>query len=276
MIKDICVYLDGEEYDAGRLDVAGQVAGMFDAFVAGAYLNVIPDFQATGGFAFGAIEIDSIYEELRRKGDSDMEKLRPLLDRLALRSELSRLEVAEPVARQVLVNEARYYDLFIATRPYGTDTDVSGLTEAVLFGSGRATLLVPPEGEPRFNPETVVIAWRNTREAARAVSEAMPFLKRAQNVVVCMIGNGDKSSAEKAAEGTDLARHLDRHGVPVQLNPVSRGRGEAETLLEEAALANAGLLVMGGYGHSRLRQWVLGGMTRGVLSEASMPVLIAH
>ena len=276
MIKDICVYLDGEAYDRGRLDVAGQVAGLFDAFVAGVYLNPIPEIQTAAGYGFGAVEIDAIYQEVREKGDRDMTALRPVFDRLALRSELTRFEVTESVARQVLVNEARFYDLFIATRPYGTDTAVADLTEAVLFGSGRATLLVPPGGVSEFNPETVVIAWRNTREAARAVSEAMPFLTRARNVVVCMIGNGEKSSIEKAAEGSDLARHLDRHGVPVQLNPVPRGRGEAETLLEEAALAGAGLLVMGGYGHSRLRQWVLGGMTRGVLSQAAIPVLIAH
>lgn len=276
MIKDICVYLEGEPADAARIDAAEQVAALFDAFVAGIYINPLPEIQTIGGYGFGAVEIDALQREAEAKGKRDMAALKPRFDRMGVRSELRRHDVIASRKREILLGETRLFDLFIASRPYGFDNPAAEMTEAVLFGSGRATLLLPPETSTVPDPDTVVVAWRNTRESARAVSEAMPFLTRAKTVSVCMIVDEGMGSVERAALGTDIARHLDRHGVKVQLNPVPEGRGAAETLLEEAAIAGAGLLVMGGYGHSRLREWVLGGVTRHVLTHADVPVLIAH
>ena len=94
--------------------------------------------------------------------------------------------------------------------------------------------------------------------------------------MVVMVGNDELGGIERAAQGSDIARHLDRHGIKVDLNPVAHGPGVTDTLLEEARLAGAGMLVMGAYGHSRLREWILGGVTREILGRATIPVLVAH
>lgn len=276
MIKDICVFLDGGPEDVARIEAGRQVAALFDAFVAGLYVNPLPEIHAIGGYAFGALEIDNLQRGVRERGDKEMKALKDRFNDLDVRNELRRHDVLESHVRDLVLYEARLFDLFITTRPYGHENPSIEVTEAVLFGSGRATLLLPPGGVATFDLDTVLIAWRNTREAARAVAEAIPFLIHANSVSVCMIGDNGESSVERAAQGTDIARHLDRHGVKVELNPVPHGRGVSQTLIEETQVADAGLIVMGGYGHSRMREWVLGGVTRDILTRATIPVLVAH
>lgn len=253
MIKDICVHLDGTREDEARLSTAEQLAAMFDAFLAGIYINPLPEMPASLGYGFSGIETEALQKEARAHGQSVAKALGERFDAMGVRTELRSQNVFEGSMRDVLVQESRLFDLCVATRPYGYETTDTWSVESVLFGSGRASLLIPPGGVARFDPATVLVAWRNTREAVRAVSEAMPFLKRAENVSICIVGNDDMSGVERAAQGSDIARHLDRHGVKVQLNPVPQGRGVSETLLEEAKLAGAELIVMGAYGHSRLR-----------------------
>lgn len=276
MIKDICVYLDGGKEDEARISMAEQLATISDAFVAGIYINAVPEVPATLGYEFGASEIDALQKAAHSQGQTVSNALRSRLSALGTRNELRHHDVFESGVREVLVDEARLFDLCVATRPFGHENGDSTIVEAVIFGSGRATLLIPPGGVQKANFDTVTLAWQNTRESARAVSEAMPFLTAASTVSVCMVGNDDMGGIERAAQGSDIARHLDRHGIKVQLNPVAHGRSVPETLLEEASLAGAGLLVMGAYGHSRLRQWILGGVTREVLTRAQIPILIAH
>ncbi|WP_164730398.1 universal stress protein [Pelagibacterium montanilacus] len=276
MIKDICVHLDGNVEDEARLAIAEQIAEHFDAFLAGVLVNPLPAIRAMGGFGYNGLGLDELQHSARARGDEAMRHLRTRFDALPMRHELRRHDVEDARCSEIFVQEARLFDLFVGTRPYGHEDNLADVIEAVLFRSGRASLLVPPGAIKSFDPDTIVVAWSNTRESARAVSEAMPFLVRAKAVSVCMVGNEDKGGIERAAQGSDIARHLDRHGVKVQLNPVPHGKGVSDTLLEEATLAGAGLLVMGAYGHSRFREWMLGGATRGVLTRATLPVLIAH
>ena len=203
-------------------------------------------------------------------------RLRARLEKLAARSELRHHDIIGAGVAEQFVQEARLFDLCVASRPDPSSSEATHVTEAVMFGSGRSLLLVPPAGGEPFDPKTIVVAWRNTREAARAVAEALPFLSRAETVSLVMVGNEEMGSVERAVQGEDMARHLDRHGVKVELNSVPRGKGVAATLLDEVKLSGAELLVMGAYGHSRLRQWALGGVTREVMSAATVPVLVAH
>jgi nucleotide-binding universal stress UspA family protein len=276
MIRDICVYLDGGKDDDARISAAERLATAFDAYLAGIYINALPEIPATLGYDFGAAEFDALQRAARSKGQTVSNALRTRFAGLGSRTEVRNHDVFESGARDVLVEEARLFDLCVATRPYDHENGNPAMVEAVVFGSGRATLLIPPGGIESVQFETVMVAWQNTREAARAVSEAMPILTRASMVSVCMVGNDDMGGIERAAQGSDIARHLDRHGIKVQLNPVAHGPSIAETLLEEASLAGAGLLVMGAYGHSRLREWMLGGVTRDVLARSPIPILIAH
>ncbi|MGL4291321.1 MAG: universal stress protein, partial [Phreatobacter sp.] len=171
---------------------------------------------------------------------------------------------------------ARTADLFITTAPYrGADgTNWDGLAEAVLSDSGRGTLFVPP-GQPAHGPiQRILVAWRDTHDAARAVAEALPFVAAASRVDLVMV---DADPAETGAPAADIARHLTRHGAKVDVKTVaSDGRSIAQVLIDEARHGAIDLLVMGGYGHSRLREWVLGGTTRDILTATTIPVLMAH
>jgi nucleotide-binding universal stress UspA family protein len=276
MIGDLCVYLDGGDLDDGRLAAAGQLATKFDAFVLGLYVNPSPNLYAYGELAMAADFLDQIRRNSRERGDQDVKMLATKLERLDAKSELRRRDVWDDALELTVTREARAFDLFVTTRPYGFDNPAAHVSEAVLFGSGRPSFFVPPSMTSTMALDRILIAWRNTRESARAVAEAMPFLSAADNVTLAMVGDDDQSMAERAAEGSDIARHLDRHHVPVEVRPVPTGHGVAHTMLEEAQLSGAGLIVMGGYGHSRYREWILGGVTRDVLSLATIPVLTAH
>ncbi len=275
MLKDLCVYLDGSEADAGRLEAARQLAVAHDAAVSGLYFNQLPEIVISDAYGYSGVAIDEIQASARAEGDKVAEKLKAMLDKLDVRHELRRYDVPVSRWRFVAEAEARLFDLFVASLPSKAE-DSSDLIETVLFGSGRALLLLPEGGARTMPPKTVLLGWKNSRESARAVSEAIPFMKGAEVVSVCMIHEEHLGSIDSATQGKDIARHLDRHGVEADLNPVAEGKGVGQTLMEEAKLINADLIVMGGYGHTRFREWLLGGATRDVLKGMDRPVLMAH
>lgn len=174
----------------------------------------------------------------------------------------------------VLARVARCYDLTILPQPDPTGVDTSDTVEAVLFGSGRPLLIVP---YIRARPEirNVLIAWDGGEPAARAVSHALPILEKARHVEILSIG--DEASARPFLSGQDLARHLGRHGITAEpRRVVGSDIGIADLMLSHAADIGADLIVMGGYGHSRLREIVLGGATREILRSMTVPVLMSH
>lgn len=143
----------------------------------------------------------------------------------------------------------------------------------VFLHTGRPILLVP-EGCETLKAERVLIAWKATRESRRAVADALPFLKRAAHVDVVTIAEGDRNGDASLA---DVAAFLFRHGVAATTETLADTGGfPADQLLNHARRLNAGLVVAGGYGHSRLRELVFGGMTRGLLAGFPVPCLISH
>ncbi|AJY48014.1 universal stress protein [Martelella endophytica] len=276
MIKDLCVHLDGSTGDKERLEAARQIAMMFDAHLSGVFVNRLPDLPAAEVYSYSASALDDMQRQAREKGDRIAATLEDMLSGLGVRHELRRFDVLSSQWLHTFLAEARLYDLFVSTLPQEDDHETVTLAESVLFGAGHSVLLVPPKCVSSLDFSTIVLGWRNTREAARAVGEALPFLKRADRVSVCMIGDDELGRIERVTQGNDIARHLDRHGVSVELNPLPEGKGVGATLLDEAELLNAGLIVMGGYGHTRLREWVLGGATREVLRRSEVPVLMGH
>jgi len=147
----------------------------------------------------------------------------------------------------------------------------------VLFKSGRGCLFVPPQEKPKTSTyDTIFVGWKPTPEAARAVAESLPFLRKASQVVVGIVeedGAGEQFGIES---GADIGRYLSRHDVSAEIRKISGWTYAGEALLNEAQQTGADLIVMGGYGHSRFAEWVLGGATRHILSNAPIPVLTAH
>jgi nucleotide-binding universal stress UspA family protein len=172
-----------------------------------------------------------------------------------------------------LVEYARLRDLTIVSVPEPYD---QWYAEAIIFGSGRPTLVLPES--PPFRPfelNTVVVAWDFSRPAARAVADAIPILGKAKIVRIVTVTNEKVIDTKHSSE--ELAKNLSRHGIDVIVDRVdAAGRSIGDSLTREIASYNADLLVMGAYGHSRFREFVLGGATQSMLSKPLLPILFSH
>jgi nucleotide-binding universal stress UspA family protein len=176
----------------------------------------------------------------------------------------------------VMVEYARLYDLTITPVPDG-DTLRHAYAQDIIFGSGRPVLLTPEERrrDRGFQLNTVVIAWDFSRPAARAVADALSVLKKAKHVRVVTVTNEKIIDARHS--GAELAKRLAHHGVEVILDNVdAAGRAIGSTLETYLAATNADLLVMGAYGHSRVRDFILGGATKSLLSRPPVRVFLSH
>lgn len=169
--------------------------------------------------------------------------------------------------------EGRLYDLAVVLRPTEDDRgSMSDVLEGLLFYSGRPVLMMP-DAQTLLKADIVTIAWSGSVEAARAVAAAMPMLEQAKRVSVLTVGDDPLDGPS----GSDLARLLAWRGVTVDVVEIDEHKGtEGEAILDSAATMGAGLLVMGAYSHSRLRQLILGGVTRDVIRSATIPVMLVH
>lgn len=177
-----------------------------------------------------------------------------------------------PILPELAAKHARYHDISLIG--WSDDNPATRmLAEAVVFGSGRPALLIP-ETLSTIRLDHVAIAWDAGRAAARALADARPLLERASAVSVLVITDEKPLSAEA---GKTLADNLQGLGLPARLQTCQLGgAGIAEALQTGATGIGADVLVMGGFGHSRLRDFVLGGATEGVLANLKMPVLLSH
>jgi nucleotide-binding universal stress UspA family protein len=187
---------------------------------------------------------------------------------------LTTSEIAAPPARfgEVAAANARYYDLSLIGWEAGNQAGRM-TAEGVVFASGRPVMLLPDTTQIDVI-DHVVVAWDGSRAAARAVADAQPFLERASEITVVTV-LGDKSIREKDAER--LTRELQKRGYPATGDAIRAEDCAISVTLQEHALEIGGqLLVMGGYGHSRIRDFVLGGATKGMLDDLRLPVLLSH
>ncbi len=182
-----------------------------------------------------------------------------------------------------VVAQARAADLAIVSQGLGKEdwTGLGEVPELVALESGRPVLVIPSAGQFDDFESTVTVAWNDNRESARAVFDALPLLQKARRVRVMTVDGGAEKgkdgSGSREVPGADIAVALARHGVDVETATcLDDGSGAGNTLLAAVARDGAGLLVMGAYGHSRFREFVLGGATRDVLRNMTVPVLMSH
>jgi nucleotide-binding universal stress UspA family protein len=172
-----------------------------------------------------------------------------------------------------LVEYARLRDLTIVSVPESYD---QWYAETIIFESGKPTLVLPEAPRAKsFDLKTVMVAWDFSRAAARAIADAIPILERAREVRIVTVTNEKVIDSKHAAE--ELAKNLSRHGIDVVLDKVNAaGRAIGEVLEMQAASCGAEILVMGAFGHSRFREFILGGATKSLLSKPPIPVLFSH
>ncbi len=270
----IAVHLTGSVEDEVRLGYAEQVARTFDAHLTGLFVGRQPEFWS-GVDPIGSAVLNEVIEQARQKAQEMAAALERRFARFDFPNDVRTLEAASGGIGRRLAAAARTSDLFIGTRPYGDPTGEEYVEEDVLFGSGHGCLLVPPGGQPPRSYQNILIAWKETREAARAVAEALPFLQRARQVIVALFEE-DASEQFHMQSGADIGRYLSRHGVSAEIRNIGGWTYTGEAILNEAKQTASDMIVMGAYGHSRFREWLLGGATREVLANATVPVLIAH
>jgi nucleotide-binding universal stress UspA family protein len=275
MIKDVMVRLDGTAADEVRLAAANDIADLFQSQVIGLFLNVLPVVIAAED-GIGAIRAAELLQKAREAGDSIEARLTQRLARLQKPMELRRFDILNDAAGDVAAREARAADTFVALRPNGASQEPEYLVESVLFGSGRHILLVPNRKPTRATFDRILVAWNGTRESARALAEALPYLHKAQQTTVVVVDDEPPTEAQ-AMLGKDAVNHLKHHGIKAALHYARlRNHDVGATLIAEVRRLKADLIVMGGYGHSRLREWLLGGATYELLHKAPVPLLIAH
>ena len=273
MIKDVMVRLDGGLSDATRLAAAFEIAEMFDGVVVGLFINVLPFLVPEEGGAINSVEL---LNEAHAIGDRIEAELSERLSRQPMPWDLRRYDVFSDATAEIAAREARATDTFVALRPNGVPVEDDSVVEGVIFGSGHHVFLVPDGMEEMTGIRHVVVAWNGSRESARAVAEALPYLQQAERVTVIVVIEGRDIEYE-AVLGTEAVEHLSHHGIDAQLFHVKNERGDVgDTLLDEAQRLQADLIVLGGYSHSRLRERLLGGVTYRLLHQAPLPLLMAH
>ncbi|CAN5284305.1 universal stress protein [soil metagenome] len=276
-LAQLLVHLDASPQAPQRLEVARQLGQALDAAVTALYA-VTPRFvelpfapEIGPGIAMALRQID---DELKQRAHTAFEQL------LATPGiGLAWAEVCGEPIMAAFAQQALYADLLVLGQNDPSSVTSSAVpadfAENVMALSGKPALILPYAGLlPRVIGETVVIAWKPAREVARAVSAAMPLLKRAKRVVIL-----SWSSEDERIEGNrlDLNGYLGLHGVKATWQHQGKEPDAlGELLLSRACDIGADLLVMGCYGHSRTREWVLGGTSRTVLQSMTLPVLMAH
>jgi len=278
--KDLLVVLDGAPAARERIQLAAALAKRFGAHLVGLYPLLTPRPPRHLGYYDPAL-LDPFFTELRETSRSTAAKMREAFDHATGLRGLSAewREIPEgPDADPAL--HARYADLAILGQldPDRTETElIRPRPEQVALASGRPVLIVPYAGHFDNIGRRVLVAWNATREAARAVSDAMPLLTSAELVTVLTIDPSEGPHAHGELPGADIALHLARHGVKAQIErTVSAGLPVGEVLLSRAADLGVDLIAMGAYGHSRMREMLLGGATRSVLRSMTVPVLMSH
>jgi nucleotide-binding universal stress UspA family protein len=262
---------DGEQ----RLQLAAGLASDFDARLIGvaAELFEAPTMAAASGFLDGdtlLAEVKVVEDDLKTAEAKFVASARAVR-----RGAEWRCAMALP--NELLTVQARAADLIVVgprrPEPYGFHNRVDA--GDLLMKAGRP-VLVTPSDLAKLDAASVVVAWKDTREARRAIADALPFLKRAAKVLVVEVCEA-RSEADACASLADVAMYLERHGVEARTTVRVPGRATvAEALHEVADLQGAGLIVSGGYGHARLREWAFGGVTAELLAVAQRAVLLSH
>ncbi len=285
MIKTILVPATGGDLDDKVFATAVAVARRFGGHLD--FLHVRPDAAAVAVAMTadgGTPMLGRLTEQLEAEADRREAGAKQKFDDLCRREQLAARDLpsAEPGPsggwrcevgreRDWVAEYGRAADLIVVGRPADGEAGVSETIEGALLDSGRPVLI--PGAEPMTAiPETMVIAWKPTREAARAVAAAMPLLSVATDIQILTV---DEDGAAAAAEHGPLTAALRWHGFRVAAGHLPPDGSVADTMIAAARERNA-LLVTGGYGHGRLREWIFGGFTRRVLTAAAVPVLIAH
>jgi nucleotide-binding universal stress UspA family protein len=272
-IKTVIVHAEPGPGCDRRVRLAARVADLFDASVIGLGAEAFDVATISSGFAGtdgGAIE--AVRELIATDLPAAEKHFRELV---AQRRSLSWV-ASEGYPDKLLAYYARGADLIVTSRPKrGEGANYAARAADLVMEAGLPVLLAADSDEA-FSGERIVVGWKDTRESRRAVTEALPFLKRARSVIIVAVC-GEASTQIDQDGLKEVARRLARHCVEVSIEAVPKGKGSVADALEETAHRHsADMIVSGAYGHSRLQEWMLGGVTEDLVVSSSKFVLLSH
>ncbi len=285
-LKDLLVYVDQTDASLVRLRLAADLAirhgGRLTALYAREWSRAQLDRRKAA--ELGLVSADGLHlldQRIKASIDAIAERLQAILDELkkdhGLQAELLGIDGD---AAAVVPQYARYADLCILGRdePQGPTSISYTFSEQLLFVSGRPVLFVPADGSFATLGRHIAVAWNSSRPAARALNDALPLIERAERTTVLMINPTGFIDAHAGPPGEQMVEHLRRHGAmadAVRIEDVPRG-AIAEELLAQAHARGADLMVAGAFGHPRLWEKILGGVTYDLLARMSLPIFMSH
>ena len=278
-LREIVVFIDGRTETPGLLEFAGMLAQEHGARLISVFMQPEPTVTPAETFARGKgmrSTIEAHRAQLERIEAEHRAQFEDVVRRHGIRPE-SEWRSLPYLSSEVGVH-AYYADLVVIARPESASETAGppGLAESLVLSSGRPIIMFPPLGTVSA-VRRILVAWNATRESIRAVADALPLLAKAEAVEVLVVDHQRHPAGHGPEPGADIARHLARHGAKVEVRRLSSGgKDVGQLLLSQATAFGADLLVMGAYGHSHLREWMFGGVTRTVLYEAGLPVLMSR
>lgn len=276
-LKNIVVHLDRGKACAARLDYAIALSSGHGAHLTGVHVVAAPAIPAAVEAHIG----DDIIAAQKKLAEEDATALQKRFEeRLRQSGVAGQWRRADGDAIETIAHSGRYADLAVVGQydpdepAYGTPPD---LAERLVFAMGRPVLVVPYIGAPATTAERIMVAWNASREATRAVNDALPLLRRAKHVTVLAVNPKGGTGGHGEIAGADICLHLARHGVNAEAGHIyAKDIEVGDMLLSRAADDGADMIVMGTYGHARLRELVLGGVTQTLFRHMTVPVLMSH
>jgi nucleotide-binding universal stress UspA family protein len=279
--KTILVHVDKDQHAGERIALAAHIANAENAHLIGAAPTGISRFVYQTRYVYDggamATHFESHMEELRKQAGESLVEFEKAVNKIGVRSFESRQLDDEAGAGMSL--QARYADLVVIGQADPDNPSAATLPdfpEFVVMNSGRPVLLVPYTGHYAHTAKRVLIAWDASTSATRAITASIPILKRAENVDVVVFNPDSSGDTHGEQPGADIGLYLARHNVKVNVVRQKTTIDVGNALLSISTDLSSDMLVMGGYGHSRFREILLGGVTRTVLQSMTVPVLMVH
>lgn len=277
--RNILVQIDTSDRCQERLKVAGALSIAHDAHLTGLFVIPQPFYPMYAEATYFPDDMLEDYEKEERDNHDKCEKIfRTYCEAQGIKSEWH----SEQGALSTIVSKhSRYADLTVLGKGSVDDPKKFPdpfLAEDVVMQSGRPVLIIPNAGHFDEFGKRILVCWNGSREAVRAVKDAMPFLQAAARVTILVVNPEDPSSGDHGdIPSADIALYLARHGVKAEAASATTDQSDiGEIILSRAFDIDADMIVAGAYGHSRTREWILGGVTKTLLHETTVPALVSH
>jgi len=276
--KNILLYLDQGASNPERVNTAVAMAEQHGAQLTGVVIHALPTSRMMHKLGLG--DSDDVLKQARQEADAVLEAFSRQMTERGISFDTRTIECKESAAPKKLARMVRNFDLCILRQanPDKPNADfIAELSEGVLFYSGRPVFFMPYIGAHSIPARKGIVAWDGSAAASRAVHDSLPLLEQMESVVILVVDADKIERNDDTEPGHDLSRHLAAHGIKNEvMRVVSGGIGTSTTILNEVSNTSADILIMGGYGTAKLREMMLGGVTRTLFRTMTVPVVMSH